>query len=95
MIKAHFVPEITEDFVRLHEKYFVPAIYAQWAHRVVELAEIDAGNKVLDVSCRTGVLAREASLEIGFTGSVTGVSASEQMLSRARRHGCTAFIGQR
>ena len=63
MTKAHFVPEITEDFVRLHEKYFVPAIYAQWANRVVEIAEIDAGNKVLDVSCRTGVLARAAGLQ--------------------------------
>ena len=43
MTAPHFTPEITDDFVKMHEDYFEPTIYAQWAHRVAEIAEIDLG----------------------------------------------------
>jgi len=85
MTQPHFTPEVNDDFVQLHEDILVPAIYAQWAHRVVELAEINLGSKVLDVACGTGVLAREAQLETGMTGKVTGLDYSEKMLDVARR----------
>ena len=86
MTEQHFTPEITDDLVKMHEEHLVPAIYAQWAHRVVELAEVDLGHNVLDVACGTGSLARAARQEVGFSGKVTGLDSSEKMLDSANRN---------
>ena len=85
MAISHFTPEISADLVRVHEQYLVPAIYAQWAGRVAEIAEIEFGHHVLDVACVTGTLARAAQLETGLAGQVTGLDASELMLESAQR----------
>jgi len=86
MTDPHFTPDITDDFVKMHEDILVPAIYAQWAHRVAEIAKIDLGHHILDVACGTGTLARAALLEAGLTGKVTGLDASEKMLESASKH---------
>lgn len=86
MTDPHFTPDITDDFVKMHEDILVPAIYAQWAHRVAEIAKIDLGHHILDVACGTGTLARAALLEAGLTGRVTGLDASEKMLESASKH---------
>jgi len=83
MTQQNFTPEITDDFVKMHKEYLVPAIYAQWANRVAEIAEIDLGHHVLDVACGTGSLARAARIETGFQGKVTGLDSSEKMLESA------------
>jgi len=85
MTTPHFAPDITDDLVRTHEQYLVPAVYAQWAGRVAEIAEIELGQQVLDVACGTGTLARAAQLETGLTGKVVGLDMSEKMLESARR----------
>lgn len=84
MTDLPFAPLITDDFVQMHEDYFVPAIYAQWAHHISELAAIEYGHKVLDVACGTGILARTALLEVGLNGKVIGLDHSEKMLAKAR-----------
>ena len=85
MASQHYTPDITEDLVRVHEQYLVPAIYAQWANRVAEIAEIEVGQDVLDVACGTGSLARAARLETGLRGKIFGLDASEKMLESAHR----------
>lgn len=82
-----FAPRITDDIIKMHEDYFVPAIYAQWAHHITELAGIELGQSVLDVACNTGTLARAAKLETGFKGRVVGLDISEKMLAKARQLG--------
>lgn len=84
MSTLHYTPEISDELVRLHEQYLVPAIFAQWANRVAEIAEIDVGCHVLDVACGTGSLARAAQLETGLSGKVTGLDNNEKMLESAR-----------
>jgi len=81
----NFTPEITDDLIKVHEQVLVPAIYAQWAGRVAEIAEIELGQHVLDVACGTGTLARTVKLETGLTGRVVGLDASEKMLESAHR----------
>jgi SAM-dependent methyltransferase len=71
----------------IHEDYLVPAMYAQWAIQATHMAEIDSGNRVLDVGCGTGILARKASEEVGFTGKTVGFDLDEEMLTIARRLG--------
>lgn len=84
MTTQHFTPEVSDDLVRLHEQYLVPAIYAQWAARVAEIAEIEVGHHVLDVACGTGTLARAAQLETGLSGKIIGLDKNERMLESAR-----------
>jgi SAM-dependent methyltransferase len=85
MTTLQFTPEVSDELVRVHEQYLVPAIYAQWANRVAEIAEIDLGQHVLDVACGTGTLARAAQLETGLTGKVIGLDANEKMLESAHK----------
>jgi SAM-dependent methyltransferase len=68
-----------------YEDSLVPALFAEWAPIVVASASLEAGNHVLDVGCGTGVLAREAALRVGSSGSVSGVDANAGMLEVAAR----------
>ncbi|MBR0724097.1 methyltransferase domain-containing protein [Bradyrhizobium manausense] len=68
----------------LYERYLVPAITAKWAADLVERAGIRPEEKVLDVACGTGIVARLASLRTG-SGHVTGLDLNQGMLSVARK----------
>lgn len=85
MTSLDFTPDINDDLVRVHEQYLVPAIYAQWANRVAEIAEIEMGHDVLDVGCGTGTLSRAVRLETGLSGKIIGLDVSEKMLESAHR----------
>lgn len=66
-----------------YENLHVPALFKQWAPRVLEAAKMRAGGRVLDVACGTGVLAREALLHVGDNGFVAGLDATPGMLAVA------------
>jgi SAM-dependent methyltransferase len=77
--------QLAHDAAVAYENDFVPAIFAQWPPVLAELAGIKPGDRVLDVACGTGVLARDAAARVGPTGRVTGLDLNEGMLSVARR----------
>ena len=95
MATLQYTPEISDELVRLHEQYLVPAIYAQWATRVADIAEIELGHHVLDVACGTGTLARAVQLETGLSGKIIGLDKNEKMLESAREksHGIEWQLG--
>jgi SAM-dependent methyltransferase len=68
-----------------YEEFFVPALFQEWAPRVVAAAQVQSGQRVLDVACGTGVLAREAALRVGTAGAVFGLDPNPGMLTVARR----------
>jgi SAM-dependent methyltransferase len=68
-----------------YEQLFVPALFREWAPRVADAARIERGQRVLDVACGTGVLAREAASRVGPTGFVAGLDAAPGMLAVATR----------
>lgn len=68
-----------------YENLFVEALFAEWAPRVLDAANVRAGDRVLDVACGTGILAREALARVGSGGSVTGLDAGAGMLAVAER----------
>ncbi len=68
-----------------YEGLHVPALFGQWAPRVLDAARLEPGQRLLDVACGTGVLAREAAARLGGTGFVAGVDPGPGMLAVAAR----------
>ncbi len=68
-----------------YEALFVPALFGPWAPKVVDAARIQPGQRVLDVACGTGVLAREAAARTGATAHVAGLDSTPGMLAVARQ----------
>ncbi len=67
-----------------YERYLVPMMFAPWAEQLVESAAVRSGEKVLDVACGTGIVARYAATRVGPRGSVIGLDLNEGMLRAAR-----------
>jgi ubiquinone/menaquinone biosynthesis C-methylase UbiE len=67
-----------------YESYMVPTLFAPWARRLVENAKLRAGERVLDVGCGTGVVARQVAPLLGPKGKVVGVDLNPNMLAIAR-----------
>jgi ubiquinone/menaquinone biosynthesis C-methylase UbiE len=67
-----------------YERFFVPAIGAPLATDLIHLAALRPGERVLDVACGTGVVARLASQQVGATGTVAGLDVNPGMLAVAR-----------
>jgi SAM-dependent methyltransferase len=77
--------QVSTDAAEVYESCFVPAIFGSWAGPVAEAAGIRTGNKVLDVGCGTGVLAREALRRVGQDGQIVGLDLNAGMLAVAAR----------
>jgi SAM-dependent methyltransferase len=77
--------QVSMDAAEVYESCFVPAIFSGWAGPVADAAAIRTGDKVLDVGCGTGVLAREALGRVGQEGQVVGLDLNEGMLTVAAR----------
>jgi SAM-dependent methyltransferase len=77
--------QVSTDAAEVYESCFVPAIFGAWAGPVADAAGIGRGEKVLDVGCGTGVLAREALRRVGEEGQVVGLDLNEGMLAVAAR----------
>ena len=75
--------QISGEKPELYEKYFVPAIFAEWAPRLANAAALALGNSVLDIACGTGILARECKTRVGEAGSVAGLDLNGGMLAVA------------
>jgi len=67
-----------------YERYFVPAIGEPIARRLIEAASPASGERVLDVACGTGIVARLATEAVGPEGTVAGLDAKPARLAVAR-----------
>ncbi|MFR9804533.1 class I SAM-dependent methyltransferase [Pseudonocardia sp. RS010] len=67
-----------------YERHLVPTIGAPFARAVVDAAALRPDERVLDVACGTGVVARLAAEWMGSTGTVAGVDPAPPMLEVAR-----------
>ena len=76
--------QVTRGAAEVYEKFFVPALFLEWAPRVADAAQLATGQRVLDVACGTGVLAREAARRVQPGGTVIGLDRNDGMLAVAR-----------
>lgn len=67
----------------VYERELVPAVFAQWAPLLIDLACPDKGSRVLDLACGTGIVARMVASQLGRTGAVVGVDLNPGMLKVA------------
>lgn len=77
-------PEALVEAARAYEGLFVAALFGQWLPLVLDAAQIAPGQRLLDVACGTGVLARAAVVRIGSNACVAGVDPGAGMLAVAR-----------
>jgi ubiquinone/menaquinone biosynthesis C-methylase UbiE len=67
-----------------YQRELVPAMFAPWAPVLADLAGLRPGDRVLDVACGTGVVARLAAERAGIAGLVVGLDLNGGMLAVAR-----------
>lgn len=84
MSENYFEGDFAARAPRNYERYFVPVIGAPLAEDLVPAAALKPGERVLDVACGTGVVARMAASRVGAEGSVSGVDLHPGMLAVAR-----------
>ncbi|MBI3973823.1 MAG: methyltransferase domain-containing protein [Chloroflexi bacterium] len=78
------------DHAQRFAQYVAPTLVTL-ARRVVDLAEIEPGQSVLDVATATGIAAFFAAERAGWEGTVVGLDPSEAMLGVARER--SASVG--
>ena len=67
-----------------YESYFVPAMFLPWASILLRHAAPQSGERVLDVACGTGIVARQAAPLVGANGQVVALDMNSAMLAVAR-----------
>jgi ubiquinone/menaquinone biosynthesis C-methylase UbiE len=76
--------QLEGDSAELYERFLVPPVTLPWAVDLVERVGVEAGERVLDVACGTGAVARVAAQRVGDGGRVVGVDVNRAMLLVAR-----------
>jgi ubiquinone/menaquinone biosynthesis C-methylase UbiE len=76
--------QLEETSAEAYERYAVPSWSRPLARQLVELAAPGPRERVLDVACGTGIVARLAAQLVGERGAVCGLDVNEGMLEVAR-----------
>ncbi len=66
-----------------YEQIMVPAIFGVWAPVMADFVNPIEGERVLDVACGTGVVAKELYKHVQPNGSVVGYDSNAEMLATA------------
>jgi SAM-dependent methyltransferase len=77
--------QLTGNAAERYERWVVPFVVGPWVPRLLDLADLRPGERVLDVATGTGVVARLAARRLIPGGAVTGLDLNEPMLTEAKR----------
>lgn len=72
------------SFPEMYERWLVEPLFRGWAVLALDAVALSPGERVLDVACGTGIVARVAKERLGETGGVVGIDISPDMLAVAR-----------
>ncbi len=76
--------QVSGNASEAYERYLVPTMFTPWAHDLIERAALQSGERVIDVACGTGIVARLAAEAVGSSGQVVGVDLNAGMIEMAR-----------
>lgn len=79
------VPFAALSFPEIYERDLVGPLFKPWAGPLLDDVQLAEGDRLLDVACGTGIVARVAKARLRATGVVVGVDSSGPMLAVARR----------
>jgi ubiquinone/menaquinone biosynthesis C-methylase UbiE len=68
----------------VYERELVPPVFGPWAPILIELADLKPGDRVIDIACGTGIVARIAATRVTPSGVVAGIDLNPGMLNVAR-----------
>lgn len=67
-----------------YEQYIVQIVITPHTHAVLDRVSLHKGNRVLDVACGTGIVARVAAKRFDHVGKIVGLDRNPAMLEIAR-----------
>lgn len=73
------------SFPEIYEQALVGPIFRPWVESLLDDVQLKTPDRVLDVGCGTGIVARLAKERLGPDGTVVAVDLNPQMLAVARR----------
>ena len=76
--------QVSGNAAQRYEQYATPYYMAPWVPELLDRAKLRQGERVLDLACGTGVVARHAVARVGASGRVTGLDFNAVMLAVAR-----------
>ncbi len=68
----------------MYEIFMAPTLFAPWASHLIQSANPQPGERVLDIACGTGIVARRVAPHIGSNGKIIGLDLNPDMLTVAR-----------
>ena len=75
--------QLSGDAAEFYQRYS-RFILEPWALTLVKTLHLQSGERVLDVACGTGFVARQAAASVGAAGTVIGVDINAGMLATAK-----------
>ena len=72
------------EAAKAYDSLLVPALFGQWAVKLAQVADVNTGQRVLDVACGTGVLTQALAQRVGSSGYVAGIDPNPGMLEVGR-----------
>lgn len=73
------------SFPEIYEQALVGPLFRPWVALLLDDVELRPGDRILDIACGTGIVARLAKERLSGTGTVVGVDLSPPMLAVARK----------
>lgn len=72
------------SFPEMYERWLVKPLFLPFAELTLDELKLSPGDRLLDIACGTGIVARVAKERLGDTGRIVGVDVSPDMLAVAR-----------
>jgi ubiquinone/menaquinone biosynthesis C-methylase UbiE len=72
------------SFPEMYERWLATPLFRPWAELTLDEIALAPADRVLDIACGTGIVARVAKERLGATATVVGIDISPDMLAVAR-----------